>query len=1070
MIMKPLIHVLFSFILLLIFASCEKETVLTVDLKELSFTETGGSQTITLIANKPWVVGASQSWCNVSPSGGDEASRSRITITCDANTTYDFRSCTVTITCAELMETISISQASNNGLMLSQTTYEVTKSAQQLNIPVQANVKFSVEVDNGCKDWVKYNTTKGLIPSTVVLDIAENKTYDSREGKITLKQEGGSLTSTVTIIQSQLDGLFLSTSKYNLSNEKHTLTVEVNTNVEFDVKPEDNWVKYVKTKGLDAKQIVLDVEENDTFDLRETKVNVKQKDGDLSGTITIKQDEKYGLFLSQTEYDLTNEAQSICVNVNANVEYDIVIPDDCKEWIKPTKTKSLNSRNCTFAISKNDTYDAREGSITFKQKNGALSGTVHIKQSQTNGLFVEPKNLKLSCEEQQFVITIKSNNEYEVIVEEGCREWINRISTKGLTEESLIFQVAENEGEDRNGKITINGKDSQETVLIRQQAGIVVFEDALFKEYCVKQFDKNEDGKVSFREVRDVEEIDVYCGNNIKSLKGIEYFINLKSLNCGWNSITELDVSHNTALINLRCEQNKLTHLDVSKNTALQVLDCFSNQLNSLDVSNNLALTRLTCGWNNIANIDISRNTSLIEFGCDANPLRNLDVSHNIALTFLACYRDGLTKLDISHNTELQVLTCFENQLTSLELSHNTKLTHLECNDNKLSSLDVSNNNYLTNLRCDNNPYLTEIWLRKGQTISSFIYDSSVATIRYKYYSNNYGDLAKIITPILGTIAADTITTISVLGRISSEDFKALNKLPKLRFIDLSNASLMNNQVPAQAFINNYELTSIILPKDVETISTQAFMNCISLKMVDLPASLKMIESYAFYGCSEMKGELKLPVSLVRINEAAFASCLGLSGNLIIPHNLEYIGNSAFKGCTGLNGKLVFSTQKKIEVWDQAFSGCSNFTGDLIIPNNVSLGPYCFEDSGISGSLYVHTVGWYSFYDCKIGENLIVCDDVTDLANAFRFVSVKGYTYIGKGAVSLGMQCFSPNDCNVFYVAAVTPPACADDAITLHGKYLGVPKGRVAVYKAAGQWNTAATIEEADFSKLKTEP
>ncbi len=1239
-------------VLLFLLSSCEKETVLTIDQTSLSFTDAGESQSVSLTANKPWSVKSDQSWCKVSPSSGEEAASNKISISCDANTTYDARNCTVTFTCAELTKTLSISQATNNGLLVSQTSYELTKAAQQLEIQVQANVKFSVEVDASCKDWVKYKTTKGLTTSTVVLEISENKTYDSREGKVTIKENGGSLSSTITIKQNQLDGLFVTTPEYNLSNEKHTLTVEVSTNVEFEVKSEADWVKYVQTKGLNTKQIVLEVAENETYDQRETKVNVKQKNGnlcgtitikqnqtnglfvspkdfnlteqaqtveieiknnvtfdviipeedkswisvqsntqtkalvadkivlaieqnstydnreasvtikqtngslcetvtikqsqtnglfvttpeynlsnekhtltvevstnvefdvkpeadwvryvqtkglnskqivlevaenetydqreakvivkqkngDLSGTIAIKQGEKFGLFLSQTEFDLSNDAHSIDVEVKANVDYDIIIPSECKDWVKLMKTKSLNTKNCTFSISKNETYDAREGSITFKQKNGALSGTVSIKQAQTDAIIVEHDKYSLTYEEQQLSINISSNVDYEVIIDEECTRWINRISTKGLKEESVVFQVAENEGDGRSGKITFKSTSIQKTVLVQQQAGIVLFDDDLFEEYCVTNFDKNGDGKVSYKESLDVEQIDVYCRNNIKSLKGIEYFINLQKLRCGWNSITSLDVSHNTSLTHLGCDNNKLKSLDVSNNTALQELACFSNELSSLDVSNNLALTKLTCGWNNISSIDISRNTALTEFGCDANPLKSLDVSQNTALTFLACYRDGLTSLDISHNTQLRELTCFENQLKNLELSHNTKLTRLECNDNELTSLDVSNNINLNILKCENNPLLKDIWLRKGQTISSFTYDSSVATIHYKYYSENFGDLAKLITPMLGTAAIDTITTMWVLGNISSDDFKVLNELPKLQYLDLSSASLMDNKVPEQAFINNYELTSIILPEDVETIGSQAFMNCINLNMIEFPSALTTIDTYAFYGCSNMKGELILPKSLIQILEGGFASCLGLSGNLIIPQNMRYIGTNAFIGCTGLNGELVFSTKEQLSIGERAFSGCSNFTGDLVIPKNVFPGSFSFEGAGFTGSLYVHNVGWYTFYSCTIGENLIVCDDVTHLGNAFRFITVNGYTYIGKGAISLSGQCFSPNNCNVFYVAAVTPPACENDAITLYGKYLGVPKGRVEVYEAAAQWNTAATIEEADFSKLKLQP
>ena len=879
--------------MLVVFASCEKETLLTVDQTTLSYTDAGGSQSINLTANKPWSASSNQSWCKVSPSGGEEATGSRISISCDANTTYDARNATVTIACAELTKTVDISQATNNGLLVSQTSYELTKAAQQINIQVQANVKFSVEVDNGCKDWIKYNTTKGLTTSTVVLDIAENKTYDSREGKVTIKQDEGNLSSTVTIKQSQLDGLFISTPEYNLSNEKHTLTVEVSTNVEFDVKPEADWVNYVQTKGLNTKQIILEVEENDTYDQRETQVNVKQKNGDLSGTITIRQDEKYGILVSQSEFNLSNEATTIAVEVKYNVDFDVVIPDNCKAWIKKVSTKSLESKTYTFSISKNETYDNREGSITFKQKNGAISTTVEIIQSQKDGIIAEQTEYVISFEEQQLDIKVKSNINYEVIIDDSCTDWLSRIQTKGLVEETLSFQVAKNEGETRTGRVILKNESLQETITIKQEAeGYVEFSDDNFKSYCVQNFDKNGDGEISFSEALIVTIIEV-CTDNIVSLQGIEYFTNLQdllcegsliwddslhiyvgegqlssldvsentsltelrcacnqltsldvskntalevlrcdynqltsldvskntaldALGCACNQLTSLDVSMNTALISLFCYGNQLTSLDVSKNTALEVLscvsnqltsldvskntaleglDCESNQLTSLDVSNNTALEGLDCGYNQLMSIDVSKNTALIslhcacnqltsldvsmntalislfcygnqltsldvsektsltELRCEDNQLTSLDVSKNTALTYLYCYSNQLTSLDVSQNPALTWLYCNSNQLTSLDASKNTALTWLLCRDNQLTSLDVSkntalislhcacnqltsldvsNNSLLNQLYCYKNPYLTEIWLKTGQTISDFQYDEDVATIKYK--------------------------------------------------------------------------------------------------------------------------------------------------------------------------------------------------------------------------------------------------------------------------------------------------------------------------------------------------
>ena len=112
--------------------------------------------------------------------------------------------------------------------------------------------------------------------------------------------------------------------------------------------------------------------------------------------------------------------------------------------------------------------------------------------------------------------------------------------------------------------------------------------------------------------------------------------------------------------------------------------------------------------------------------------LTELDLSHNLALASLNCRNNQLTSLDLSNIASLNYLNCGDNQLSSLDVSHNTALTSLRCAYNQLTSLDVSQNSVLIDLRCFSNPPLREIWLKTGQTISTFDYDTDVATIKYK--------------------------------------------------------------------------------------------------------------------------------------------------------------------------------------------------------------------------------------------------------------------------------------------------------------------------------------------------
>ena len=156
------------------------------------------------------------------------------------------------------------------------------------------------------------------------------------------------------------------------------------------------------------------------------------------------------------------------------------------------------------------------------------------------------------------------------------------------------------------------------------------FPDVNFREYVLDQFDIDADGLISENEAARVTKIRV-AGSEIESLEGIQYFLNLDTLYCGYNKLTSLDVSKNTELTYLDCGSNQLTALDVSKNTKLTALRCYSNEQTELDVSKNTELIGLACNSNQLTALDVSKtnlgnsNRWLYPLGCsDMSTLKTL--------------------------------------------------------------------------------------------------------------------------------------------------------------------------------------------------------------------------------------------------------------------------------------------------------------------------------------------------------------------------------------------------------------------------------------------------------------
>ena len=129
---------------------------------------------------------------------------------------------------------------------------------------------------------------------------------------------------------------------------------------------------------------------------------------------------------------------------------------------------------------------------------------------------------------------------------------------------------------------------------------IVVIPDKAFLNALIeKGVDTNGDNLISHAEAEIITYLRIE-GNweegkqgEIESLKGIEAFVNLDTLRCNFNRITNLDLSDNRSLRYLNCNENQITSLDVSGCTALTELDFEGNLLTSLDLSNNTSLKRI---------------------------------------------------------------------------------------------------------------------------------------------------------------------------------------------------------------------------------------------------------------------------------------------------------------------------------------------------------------------------------------------------------------------------------------------------------------------------------------------
>ena len=248
-------------------------------------------------------------------------------------------------------------------------------------------------------------------------------------------------------------------------------------------------------------------------------------------------------------------------------------------------------------------------------------------------------------------------------------------------------------------------------------------------------------GYITSSDVPNITSLDV-SNKNISSIVGIQWFSDLKTLNCSQNNITSFNISMLSKLQTFDCSYNQvstiygtfpstLTNINLYSNnltskpelpSGLQYLDLGENKFEYIDIrshsslksfscSNNRSLKTLTLtGSKALTVLNASGCSALTSLECRDNALGSgFSVSGCTALTYLNCDNNKIPSLNVSGMTKLEALYCANNLITSISnLDNCSSLKELNCSDNQLSSLPSSSLPLsLEIINCANNKFTT---------------------------------------------------------------------------------------------------------------------------------------------------------------------------------------------------------------------------------------------------------------------------------------------------------------------------------------------------------------------------
>ena len=472
-------------------------------MEDMSFTWEGGTQeqeyrhenlSVYKVSNK-------ESWC----SSRLDINNSKLVVTVKANTTYDARTDTVTLTdtIAKTSRYITVKQARNTGLFLDKTYFEASMYGDTVSTKLMHNVSYEVQIPDTC-DWVTRvttNKTRGLDSTTLTFCVKENKTYKNREATITVINKDEKLTDKLKIYQPFNTVFKADSTNFEVDMYGDTITVNLETNISYDVTIPDtcSWITRKNssraggaralTRGVETKTLTFFIKENKSYHNRDGVVILSNSDAGASIAIKVHQPFNTVFSPEKKYYQASQYGDTISIKMNANVSYDVTFPEGC-DWISRASTRKTRGVETTYILLKvaeNKTYKEREAVINVTNEEAGVSESITIYQPFSTVFSTDSTSFEVSMDGATFTVNLRHNVGYDVSIPSDC-DWITKAtgtrkagargtrttrstrstrSASGVDTTAIVFRASANTSEkEREATITISNKDAGAAVKI----------------------------------------------------------------------------------------------------------------------------------------------------------------------------------------------------------------------------------------------------------------------------------------------------------------------------------------------------------------------------------------------------------------------------------------------------------------------------------------------------------------------------------------------------------------------------------------------------------------------------
>ena len=311
------------------------------------------------------------------------------------------------------------------------------------------------------EDWISLDMTEGEGSGEVVMTVAENPLYVSRQAAIKFISDSHNTVVVEIYQEAAPDPHFLEVTPIALSfgHEGGSQEIAIACDVEWAIDLSDDWLSLSTTEGTGNGSVTITAAPNVFNESRQAALSVVS--GNLTCRVMVMQEPGEEVLMANVSPDTLYAPQPGGVRmfeITSNTVWVLSAPS----WITMLETSGSGDATIEMMVGVNSAYSSRIGYITVMRNGVELARVVVVQEGITPIMTVDVEEIVFTREGGTEYFNLTSNMSWTI---ENSEEWLVCSPMQGSGNAEMVVKA-----------VPMNGEESREAVLvIRGSHGQIVY-------------------------------------------------------------------------------------------------------------------------------------------------------------------------------------------------------------------------------------------------------------------------------------------------------------------------------------------------------------------------------------------------------------------------------------------------------------------------------------------------------------------------------------------------------------------------------------------------------------------